>query len=270
MRCHYCDEEVRDAALVCRYCGQNLSVTAPLSRRITELEAEVSELRAENIELLQKDDELQAFRIRRAQSLAWKNEPTPSTIRTARIAAVLVGAVIAVLQRWDLREHPSVDDLSWQFWAIVVLGVVWGLISLISGFIVGLRLPGRRLRRYTIDGIVFAGIAITFISLGFLSTIYDVESMIFALIAGGTVLLLSLTGALVGDLTKRIIGGEPARPVRLRFADEFAGRGVGYSPAQTDGTEILRIGQILQAFAPLLTFAGALLGGYITYISRPK
>jgi len=266
MRCHYCDEEVRDAASVCRYCGQNLTLTTPLSRRITELEAEVSELRAENIELLQKDDELRAFRIRRAQSLAWKNEPTPSTIRTARIAAVLVGAVIVVLLDWDA----AVEDSLWGSLAIVVLCFVWVLIPLISEFIVGLRLPGRRLRRYTIDGIVFAGIAIISISLASVGSSAPVEDMVTALEAGGTVLLLSLTGALVGDLTKRIRGGEPARPVRLRFADELAGRGVGYSPAQTDGNEILRIGQILQAFAPLLTFAAAILGGYITYISsRP-
>jgi hypothetical protein len=228
----------------------------------------VSEVRAENIALLQKDDELQAFRIRRAQSLAWKNEPTSSSTRTARIAAVSLGGVIAALGFWDMRRN---DMFDWRYTELgLALILAWSAIPVIAGFTDGLRLPGRRLRRYTIDGIVFAGIAITFIYFGFRVSISDRGEMITALIAGGTVLLLSLTGALVGDLTKRIRAGEPARPVRLRFADELAGRGVGYSSGQTDGTKILRIGQILQAFAPLLTLAGVFFGAYMTYISSKK
>lgn len=267
MRCQYCDEDVKDAALVCRYCGQNLTLTTPLVRRIAELEAEASELRAENIELLEKDDELQAFRLRRAQALVWKKEQTSSSTRTARIAAVSLGGVIAALGFWDMRVRISWFD--WRYTELVLaLSLAWAAIPVIAGFTDGLRLPGRRLRRYTMDGFVFAAIALIVDAIVFFSP--PEVGPLEPLIAGATALFLSLTGALVGDLTKRVRGGEPARPVRLRFVDELSSHGQRSPLAQTNAARFARMGQFLQAVSPLLTFAAAIGGGFLTYLGAKK
>lgn len=269
MRCHYCDEEVRDAAQVCRHCGQNLTLTAPLSRRIAELEAEASKLRAENDALLQKDEELQAFRTRRAQALAWKNEPASSSTRMGWAVAASLGAVIAVLGFWDQRVRDVSFMSDWFRYTEILVGLslAWATIPLISGFTDGLRLPGRRLRRYAIDGIVFAAIAVIVFSLVFL---YVSTGILASFVAGATVWFLSLTGALLGDLTKRIRGGEPARPVRLRLADEFSAYRQRSPLVQTNATGFARMGQFLQAVSPLLTFAAAIVGGVFTYLAAKK
>jgi hypothetical protein len=68
VRCQYCDEEVRDAALVCRNCGQHLSLTVPLSLRIADLEQELSDVRAGNEALPNIEDDLQALRARRGRT----------------------------------------------------------------------------------------------------------------------------------------------------------------------------------------------------------
>jgi hypothetical protein len=50
MKCPYCAEEIKDEAIVCRYCGRDLSL-----KRISSLEKQVSEITA-SLEALQSRD----------------------------------------------------------------------------------------------------------------------------------------------------------------------------------------------------------------------
>lgn len=265
MDCPFCAESVKDEALHCRHCSQNIAPLKPLQLRVHELEAE----RDAAIESLAKLERWQAGQI-----------PTTTTRPAKRFRRrifvyylsrsywnsflAMLGAGIAGVIISSRLDGPNTQVFDAAYLATIpVVGFV--VVPLLTGAWLGLAYDGAPLGKVALIGApfgVFVGVLVALFAASLSFIDWALWSIAFAAAIVGPVSAVS--GRLIGNAIGRRWRHLP--PSAAGTATQLARHWVPRSrDGKRDAKRVERLAKTLSALAPAFGVLTAVISGYFAY-----
>lgn len=248
MKCPYCAEEIKDEALVCRFCRQNLLSFKPVLERLSQIEDQITELAAS---------------LSRLQPEIQPERPIQVSVKSnefyKRALIVVLTSITTIGSYWIFRSMMFYSNWSSLFLIISIA------CPLPFGLLYKLTVPREHLKVQAVLAIGIGLVNFVGITLVYRGRLYppphDWEQVFSIYTLGGG--FLYLTGGIVGRwINKKKSPFEAETGYAVKLARKITGR----NARTNEGANVVkRTAELLAALAPLLTFLGSLVAAYLSY-----